>query len=286
MIPPCKTSRPSLAAIPMHPDLLVSGREALLSTARADFSGRPDVLGVFVAGSVAAGTADAWSDIDLRVVVTPDGHPWFVEHRRDIPRAWPGFLFNEWLPGAQHCVSHFRPFNKLDVFYYAADALHPSPWLTLPIRVLHDPSGVVARLLEQSRSLWFAVTEAEVDLSISKGLAAAHEAWRRASRGELLYAQTLLDEFRQHVMRADDLLFGRTPDVTAGAKFDQRGSPEVLRALTASFCPVDADAIRESVTSLASIYRGQITALHERFDLTRPLENDLLAVQIVMNGAT
>ena len=268
----------------MRPARLVGGREALLSAARPDFSGRPDVLGVFVAGSVAAGTADPWSDIDLRVVVTPDRHPWFVEHRHDIPKAWPGFLFNEWLPQAQHCVSHFRPFNKVDVFYYPVDALHPSPWYALPIRVLHDPSGVVATLLERSRGLRFEIAEAEVDFSISKGLAAAHEAFRRACRGELLYAQTLLDEFRQHVMRADDLLFGRTPDVIAGARSDQRGNPEVMRALAASFCSADRDAILERVASLAAFYRGQITALHETFDLRRPLENDLAAVEIVMSG--
>ncbi len=269
---------------PMHPDVLMRGREALLSAARAEFTGRFDVVGLFVAGSVAAGTADAWSDVDLRVVVTPDRHSWFVEHRRDIPKGWPGFLFNEWLPGAQHCVSHFRPFNKIDVFYHSADALHPSPWYALPIWVLHDPSGVVAKLLERSRDLRFEVTEAEVDFSISKGLAAAHEATRRARRGELLYAQTLLDELRQHVMRADDLLWGRTPDVTARAKFDRRGSPEVMRALTASFCSADGNAILDSVIALSSFYRGQITALHERFELTRPLENDLAAIDVVAGG--
>ncbi len=268
----------------MHPDVLVRGREALLATACAEFTRDVDVLGVFIAGSVAAGTADAWSDIDLRVVVTPDRHSWFVEHRRDIPTGWPGFLFNEWLPGAQHCVSHVRPFNKIDVFYYAADALHPSPWYALPIWVLHDPSGVVARILERSRGLRFEVTEAEVDVSISKGLAAAHEACRRAHRGELLYAQTLLDELRQHVMHADDLLWGRTPDVTVGTTFDQRGSPEVTRALTSSFCPADGDSILASVLSLSAFYRGQITALHETFRLAQPLANDLAAVEVVMSG--
>lgn len=270
----------------MHPDLLVSGRETLLSRARVEFSRHPDVVGIFVAGSVAAGTADAYSDIDLRVVVTPERHPWFVERRRDIPKRWPGFLFNEWLPHAQHCVSHFRPFNKIDIFYYSADALHPSPWYTLPVRVLHDPLDVIATLLEKSQGLRFEVMEAEVDFSISKGLASAHEATRRACRGELLYAQTLLDELGQHITKVDDLLFGRTPDVTAGAKFDRRGSPEVLRALTSSFCSADRDSILESVISLSSFYRGQIIALHEKFKLTRPLKNDLEAVDIVVNGMT
>lgn len=265
----------------MDPDTLVKGREALLATAHRDFASRPDVLGVFLAGSVAAGTADPWSDLDLRVVVTPDRHPWFVEHRREIPEAWPGFLFNEWLPGAQHCVSHFRPFTKIDIFYHPADALRPSPWTALPIRVLHDPSGFVSRLLSESRHLRFEIAEAEVDVTISKLLAAAHEAYRRARRGELLYAQTLLDELRHHIRQADDLLHGRTPDLTAGTAFDRRGSPEVLGVLASSFCPLDREAILQSILALCSVSRGQIIGLHDRFGPTRWLANDLAALDIV-----
>jgi hypothetical protein len=270
----------------MDPDTLVKGREALLATAQRDFASRPDVLGLFLAGSMAAGTADSWSDLDLRVVVAPDRHPWFVENRQDFPRAWPGFLFNEWLPGAQHCVSHFRPFTKIDIFYHPADALRPSPWTTLPIRVLHDPSGLVAALLDRSRVLRFQITDADVDFTISKLLAAAHEATRRAHRGELHYAQTLLDEFRQHIRQADDLLHGRTPDLTAGTTFDQRGSPEVLAALTSSFCPADREAILDSIAALGAVGRTQITSLHDRFALTRPLANDLAALDIVAGEGT
>jgi hypothetical protein len=262
----------------VNTDEIVEGREVLLTTASQAFSQDPNVKGIFLAGSLAAGTADAYSDIDLRVVVAPEKHRWFVEHRRQIPNAWPGFLFNEWLPRAQHCVSHFRPFNKIDIFYYASDALKPSPWYTLPIRILHDPEGLVADLITRSADLSFEVTEDEVDYSISKGLAAAHETLRRARRRELLYAQTLLDEFRQHIMQADDLMYDRTPTSTLYAKFDQRGSGRVLEALSRSFCGYDAAALEQSVLGLASLYRNQILALHEKFTLTRPRDNDLVAI--------
>jgi hypothetical protein len=208
----------------MDVDDIANARGALLATACEALSQYQGVVGIFLGGSLAAGTADAYSDIDLRVVVTPDRHRWFIEHRRKIPNSWPGFLFNEWLPRTQHCVSHFKPFNKIDIFYYAADALKPSPWYTLPIKPLHDPEGFVSNLIANSTGLGFEVTEDEVDYSISKGLSAAHEAFRRARRGEILYAQTLLDEFRQHIMQADDLLFDRTPDLMLHAKFDQRGT--------------------------------------------------------------
>ncbi|MGO6966638.1 hypothetical protein [Rhizobium leguminosarum] len=191
--------------------VLSAARDRLISVVSDRFSADPDVLGMFISGSLAAGNSDVYSDIDLRVVVRLERHDWFVEHRRDIPQQWPGFLFNEWMPGTRHCVSHFRPFNKLDIFYLDATKLTPSPWYRLPMTILHDPEMIVADLVARSKDLVFTVTADEIDFSISKGLAAAHETYRRAKRGELFYAQTLLDELRQHIMQSDDWLHHRTP---------------------------------------------------------------------------
>lgn len=212
----------------------------------------------------------------------PESHADFVARRREIPKEWPGFLFNEWMPDAQHCVSHFLPFGKIDIFYLNQDALRPSPWYGLPIKILHDPSGVIiAALVAQSKDLPFTTSVEGVEHSISKGLAAAHEAYRRADRGELLYAQTLLDELRHHIMKADDWLFERTPLTAVYAKFEQRGSRDVLEALAASFGAYDAAALKAALTLLVRLYRRQVVALHETFPLSRPLENDLAALDVI-----
>jgi len=166
--------------------------------------------------------------------VTTDRHGYYVDRRRENPKQWPGFLFNEWVPGAQHCVSHFRPFGKIDIFYYDAAVLAPSPWYRLPIRVLHDPEGIVADIIERSWGLPFTMSDDDLDSSISKGLAAAHETYRRARRGELFYALSLLDELRQHIMQADDWLHDRTPETAVAAKFDIRGALQFSRR---SRCP-------------------------------------------------
>ncbi|MBB4146189.1 hypothetical protein [Rhizobium rhizoryzae] len=181
-------------------------RDRLISVAFEHFSVDPDVQGLFVSGSLAAGSSDAYSDIDLRVVVRHERHSWFVERRRDFPKQWPGFLFNEWVPGARHCVSHFRPFNKIDIFYLDATMLMPSPWYRLPTIILYDPEKLVSSLVDRSKVLNFTVSADDIDFSISKGLAAAHETYRRAKRGEIFYSQTLLDELRQHIMQSDDWL--------------------------------------------------------------------------------
>jgi predicted nucleotidyltransferase len=260
---------------------LTADRGRLLSVALERFSSDPNVVAVFLGGSLAADSADAYSDIDLHVVVNPESHAGFVTRRCEIPKDWPGFLFNEWMPGALHCISHFRPFSKIDIFYLNQDALRPSPWYGLPIKILHDPSGVVAALVAQSKDLPFTTSAGDVEWSISKGLAAAHEAYRRAHRGELLYAQTLLDELRHHIMRADDWLFGRTPLALVYSRFEQRGSRDVLEALTASFCSYDAAALKAALILLVRLYRRQVMALHERSSLSRPLENDLTALDII-----
>lgn len=260
---------------------MIAARDQLLETAVRFFSADSAVIGVFLGGSLAAGSADAYSDIDLRVLVTPDRHGYYVEQRQEIPKRWPGFLFNEWVPGAQHCVSHFRPFGKIDIFYYDAAALTPSPWYRLPIRILHDPEGIVADLVERSAELPFTVSADDLDFSISKGLAAAHETYRRARRGELFYAMSLLDELRQHIMHADDWLHDRTPETAVVAKFDMRGSLAILAALKASYSPCEADAIVAALRLLAGTYRAQITELHDKFSLIRPLASDLEALDIL-----
>ncbi|RWP57506.1 nucleotidyltransferase domain-containing protein [Mesorhizobium sp.] len=266
---------------PIAKDDLEKARSDLLATALGCFKEDSDVLGIFLGGSMAAGSADAYSDIDMRIVVKPERHSHFVELRRQIPKQWPGFLFNEWLPNAQHCVSHFRPFGKIDIFYYNAAALTPSPWYRLPIKILHDPKGIVADLVKRSQGLPFTVGEDDVDFSISKGLAAAHETYRRAMRGELFYAQTLLDEMRYHMMQADDWLHDRTPETAVVAKFDRRASGDVLNALRSSYRPCEGDAILAALRSLVQMYRNQVLALHEKFQLSRPIENDITALEAI-----
>ncbi|MES5047189.1 nucleotidyltransferase domain-containing protein [Rhizobium nepotum] len=265
----------------MDETALITARDQLLETAVGFFSADPAVIGVFLGGSLAAGSADAWSDIDLRVVVTADRHGYYLDQRREIPKQWQGFLFNEWVPSAQHCVSHFQPLGKIDIFYFNAAALAPSPWYRLPIRILHDPEGVVADLAERSQGLAFTVSDADLDFSISKGLAAAHEAYRRARRGELFYALSLLDELRQHIMQADDWLHNRTPETAVVAKFDMRGSRAVLAALKTSYRPCEAEAIMSALCLLVETYRAQIAELHGKFGLARPLASDLEAIDIL-----
>src|SRR5215475_8635795 len=115
-------------------DELVGARDVLLERTVSFFTARQDVTGIFLSGSLPAGSADAYSDIDLRVIATPEGQARLVSGRLDWPTSWGDLLFNELVDGTQHCVSHFRPFVKVDVFYWTPQMLKPSAWFRMPTK--------------------------------------------------------------------------------------------------------------------------------------------------------
>lgn len=261
---------------------LVHARDALLDRTVTFFVGQPDVLGIFLAGSVPAGSADAYSDLDLRVIATHEGRQRLVEGRLDWPSHWGDVMFNEWIDGTNHCVSHFRPFLKVDVFYRTPDDFRPSPWFRMPCRVLLDREGIVQRVLAESQSLTFERPPSrEVSRVLSKAMAGAHEVVRRARRGELHFAQTLLDEVRSHMVHLDGWIHGRETSVPQDLRVAARISPDLLEALGKSYVALAAHDIEEAMVRLGLTLAQQIADLHRRFDLNRPLDADLFAIELV-----
>ena len=268
----------------MNEGLLITEREKLLSSVVDYFVSDPSVVGLFLGGSLPAGTADAYSDIDMRVVVTPDEHERFVSSRLEMPKHWGNFLFNEWLEGATHCVSHFQPFLKIDVFYICMTDCKPSPWLSLPTDVLYDPKGILADVIGKSMGLPFEVDEDEIDRSISKGIACVHEVYRRVRRGELFFAQSLLDGIRHYMTQADDWINSRPPQAVTLSKLEQRGSESIIQTFQKSYVGLDGCEIDKALRELLVTFRQQVVDLHKKFRLRRALKNDLDAIDVILDG--
>lgn len=263
---------------------LVQARETLLDRTVSFFAKRPDVIGIFLAGSLAAESADAYSDIDLRVIATVDEQVRLVAGRLDWPAQWGDLLFNEWLEGTQHCVSHFRPFLKIDVFYWTPEIFAPSAWFKLPAKVFLDRVGLVQRVLTESQSLSHSRPQgAEVSRVLSKALAGAHEVIRRVRRGELYYAQTLLEELRAHMTRLEMWIQGLELSAPQELKLALRVRPEFLDVLKQSYVGFDAVEIDRAVVTLGGALAAQVSELHERFELRRSRATDLAAISIVTN---
>lgn len=267
-------------------DTLVSARNSLLTQTVSFFEEQPDVLGIVLSGSLPAGSADAYSDIDLRVIATPDGQKRLVAGRLEWPASWGELLFNEWLEGAQHCVSHFKPFLKIDVFYLDPTTYRASPWLKMPSHVFLDRAGVVRDVLQESVSLLFPEPDPrEVSRILSKALAAAHETIRRTRRGELMYAQSLLEELRLFMERLDIWCGASQPAHPSDLKAERRLSPTLRTALEGSYVPLRPDAIEQATVDLADILVRRIPELHSRFSLSRPIDRDVHAAELVRQRA-
>ena len=121
----------------MHRDELI---EQITRLAKADSR----VLGLFLTGSLGAGTGDPWSDVDTVFVVTPSDHGAFVAELRDwvsqvaVPLIWrqvypPHPLFHTVLPN----------WLRLDMTITTLEHLIGTQ---AGARALHDPQGLFQRL--------------------------------------------------------------------------------------------------------------------------------------------
>ena len=265
---------------------LVVERNALLKRAVAWFQRQSDVLGIFLAGSLAAGTADPWADIDLRVLATEEGQTRLLAGRLQWPEAWGELLFNEWASGVDCCVSHFQPFLKLDVLYFSVRTLHPFPWLAQPVHVYQDQTGRLAEVLQLSRALTAAPCDvAEVSRVLSKALATLHECIRRLPRGELMVAQAMLGQLREYMMQLYEAERRQPPWEVSMGRREAKLSMVFRTALADSYVGLDAVAIRRAAQSLARVLRGQVTSLHQSYVLGRSEASDLRAVDMIVTDA-
>lgn len=245
----------------MDPVELVRGRDALLARATEHFRADDSTLAMFLAGSLADGTADAWSDVDLRVVTANEAFERVVAARRSAAQTWGEWLFDVWDQARPNfCVSHFRPFTKIDVFYYRPEDLTPSLWYARPLRVLHDPGGLVARVVERSRELTVEVSTDELRILAGKAIAHVHEIVRRTARGELLYAQGLLCALRDHVVRFDDALAERLTPSAPVARLEHRAlhSDELIQAFAASLRCADREQLARASSALVTVLRERL----------------------------
>lgn len=148
--------------------------------------------------------------------------------------------------------------------------------------MLHDPDAIVREILAQSAELEFDVSTDAISWSISKGLAAENESYRRIRRDELFFAQSLLDELRLHMVQADDRIHRRPPQAVPFSRLESRASRTLLAALERSFVLPDPDGLDSTLRILLTTFREQIIVLHDSFDLDRSLESDLFAADAVL----
>lgn len=170
-------------------------RGQLLDRIRNDLEQDSDVLAVYLAGSLAKGNADSYSDIDLHTIVKPEKLEGFIADKFGRAGKWGNVLFYEGIAASPVIVSHFDCFIKVDSWYHTADDITPSIWMK-GMKILYDPHGLLEPIRQLSEEAIYKITPAEVEFWRTKMLAFIHETYRAAMRGEPYYALANLDSVR------------------------------------------------------------------------------------------
>lgn len=170
-------------------------RRQLLDRIRQDLEQDSDVLAIYLAGSLAKGNADSYSDIDLHTVVKPEKLEGFIADKFGRAGKWGNVLFFEGIAASPVIVSHYDCFVKVDSWYHTADDLKPSIWMK-GMKILYDPYSILEPVRQLSEEAVYKITPAEVEFWRTKMLAFIHETYRAAMRDESYYALANLDSVR------------------------------------------------------------------------------------------
>jgi predicted nucleotidyltransferase len=185
-------------------------RASVLANAQASLGALDGVEAIYLSGSLAEGTEDRFSDIDLRVVVTDPTYESALALREQLPTTWGPFLFHETV-GPNFTVSYYESLTKVDVFYYRWSEVAPSAWFNIGTRILLDRTGALATVIDASRGLKFEAAPGAIMSHLVKALAGLIEGAKRLRRDEPIYASRLYADAIYHLLVADDLLSGRAP---------------------------------------------------------------------------
>lgn len=122
-----------------------------MKKALKDLSADPDVLAIYLAGSLAKGNYDHYSDIDLHTIVISERKADFLKGKRDRANNWGNVSFHEdYNPSSPYVVTHYDTFVKVDSWYHspeesAKQVYKPSPdevehWRGKLLAFVHEPT--------------------------------------------------------------------------------------------------------------------------------------------------
>lgn len=171
-------------------------RDVILKNALKDLKTDSNVLAIYLGGSLAKGSIDNYSDVDLHTIVTSEKKADFIKDKRNRAEKWGEVLFYEdFNPYSPVVVTHYDCFVKVDSWYHSAKEIVPSIWLK-GLKVLYDPNNIISNVIKESSNLVYKPSSEEVEFWRGKLLAFIHETYRAVMRDEIYYALSNLDRIR------------------------------------------------------------------------------------------
>jgi predicted nucleotidyltransferase len=226
------------------------------------------VLAASLAGSFAAGTADAQSDLDLDLVTTDDGYEAFRSGRAMFLRRLgePIFLEDFDVPGMAFFVFADGVEGELAIGRESdRSRLHAGPY-----RVLLDKSGI----LTGAPGPWPAFTPSDQREAVRRLVTwfwhdLSHFATAMARR-QLWWAHGQLDDLRRSCV---DLLWAEQ-DVTRRPKGFEKVEmvvpSEQLAPLAETYCPLDFEPMLRAGEQIVRFFQGKAPALAEAHGVPYP----------------
>ena len=171
-------------------------RDSLLANALKDLTSDTNVLAIYLAGSLARGNYDNYSDIDIHIIVNTEEKADYIKQKRQRSSKWGEVLFYEdFNPSSPVVVTHYHSFIKVDSWYHSPAEVVPSIWLK-GYKVLYDPHNIINNIIKESSYEVYNLSSEEVVFWRGKLLAFIHEIYRSVMRGEIYYALSNLDRVR------------------------------------------------------------------------------------------
>lgn len=171
-------------------------RDSLLANALKDLTSDSNVLAIYLAGSLARGNYDNYSDIDIHIIVSPERKADYIKDKRHRAKKWGEVLFYEdFNPSSPVVVTHYDSFIKVDSWYHSPAEVVASIWLK-GYKVLYDPNNIINKTIKESSYEVYKPSSDEVIFWRGKLLAFIHEIYRSVMRGEIYYALSNLDRVR------------------------------------------------------------------------------------------
>ena len=227
------------------------------------------VLAAILGGSYAAGTADAYSDIDLGLITTDEAYDDFCAGYEAFIRLLGEPVFLETFDSPNNAVFFIFPDDTEGELLIGRESrfkhIHVEPH-----RVLLDKKGILAGAVftgreashaEQIETLRRQITWFWHDLShFITGM----------SRGQLWWAHGQLEDLRRYCINLVRLRQDRAAEAQGCWKVDHAVPVEQLAPLQATFCPLEPAAMREAALVIVRYYQELAGALARTHGIAYP----------------
>jgi predicted nucleotidyltransferase len=236
------------------------------------------IVAAFLGGSLAAGKADEWSDLDIYVVTTDEDYASFFDGRQAFMQGLGRAVYLEDFNGFGFDMMWFTFADGVEGELSMAseshfDHIHGGPYVSLV-----DKTGL---LIGKTFPL-YSLTEAQQLGTLHKQI---YGFWGALShfiaaihRKQPWTAYGSLDEMRMACLKLLRLKHDFTAEHTAYSKVEQYVSEDELRALTASCCSLEPQAMLAASLILVQEYKRVCPELAAKHGIAYPtnLERVLL----------